>query len=281
MKLLKNTNPKRIILIIVSLVLSGAAIWFFKDTLITNYFGEKSIAATHQFSTFLLISISALLGWAIIYNLLDYLFPDNLVDWLIRCVKQRRIIFRHPGKMLVPVTQTSHKTLLFALVAAYLAIFLLVFSEWVFLVTKESFMDSLPVIEKLSILIQSTWIPAIIILVVIVVVWILSKLLKYPIVQLITSSIYRVIPAVIVAITAVLVFDNFTYNILGIGIVDSHSVFRASYGLAFLLFINKTYCKIQLPDEPETSFAKMEIFHGHGNYFIYRGNHFHHSRDSD
>ena len=185
MKLLKNTNPKRIILIIVSLVLSGAAIWFFKDTLITNYFGEKSIAATHQFSTFLLISISALLGWAIIYNLLDYLFPDNLVDWLLSCVKQRKIIISSPWKDAGYSRAKNYKTLLLALVAAYLAIFLLVFSEWVFLVTKESFMDSLPVVEKLTILIQSTWIPAVIIFVVIVVVWIFSKLLKYPIVQLI------------------------------------------------------------------------------------------------
>ncbi len=181
MKLLKNTNPKRLILIIVSLVLSGAAIWFFKDTLITNYFGEKSIAATHQFSVFLLISVSGLLGWAISYNLLDYLFPDNLVDWLVRCVKQRKIILSPPWKDAgYSTSQKKHGTLLLALVAAYLAIFLLVFSEWVFLVTKESFMDSLPVVEKLSILIQSTWIPAIIILVIIVVAWIFSKVIEIP-----------------------------------------------------------------------------------------------------
>jgi hypothetical protein len=248
MNLLKNTNLKRKILIIVSLVLSGATIWFFKDTLIANYFGEKSISAAHQFSTFLLISISTLFGWAITYNLLQYLFPDNLVNWLISCVKKRKLIISSPLNDADYLTnQNSQRTLLFALVAAYLAILLLVFSEWVFLVTKESFMDSLPVIEKLTILIQTIWIPAILIFVVIIVVWMLSKLLKYPIVQLIASSIYRLIPAVIFAITAVLVFDNFTYNIMGIGIVDSHSVFRASYGLAFLLFINKTYCKIQQP----------------------------------
>lgn len=261
MNLLKNTNLKRLILIIVSLVLSGAAIWFFKDTLIANYFGEKSIAATHQFSVFLLISLSALLGWAIIYNLIDYLFPDNLVAWLVRCVNQRKIIISSPlkGAGYSP-SPNNHKTLLLALIAAYLAIFLLVFSEWVFLVTKESFMDSLPVIEKLSILIQTIWIPAILIFVVIVVVWILSKLLKYPIVQLIASSIYRLIPAVIIAITAVLVFDNFTYNILGIGIVDSHSVFRAFYGVAFLLFINKTFCKIRLPEDQKPLSQIWKIF---------------------
>ena len=258
MNLLKNTNIKRTLLIFVSLVLSGAAIWLYKDTLISNYFGDKSIAAAHQFSTFLLISVSALLGWAIIYNLLDYLYPDNLVDWLVRCVRQRKIIISSPWKD--TGYSTAQKTLLPALVAAYLAIFLLVFSEWIFLVTKESFMDSLPVVEKLTILLQSTWIPAVIIFFVIVVVWILSKFLKYPIVQLITSSIYRVIPAVIVAITAVLVFDNFTYNILGIGIVDSHSIFRASYGLAFFLFINKTFCKIQLPEDQKPLSLKWKYF---------------------
>jgi hypothetical protein len=261
MKLLKSTNLKRIILIIVSLVLSGAAIWIFKDTLITNYFGNKSTAAAHQFSAFLLISVSALLGWAIIYNLLQYLYPDNLVGWLISCVKQRKIIISsHLNDSDYIRRQNFKITLLLALVAAYLAIFLLVFSEWVFLVTKESFMDSLPLIEKITILIQTTWIPAISILVAIVVVWILSKIFKYPLVKLITSIIYRIIPAIIVAITALLVFDNFTYNILGIGIVDSHSIFRASYGLAFLLFINKTFCKIQLPVGQKPFSLKWKFF---------------------
>jgi hypothetical protein len=261
MNLLKNTNLKRLILIFVSLVLSGAAIWSFKDTLITNFFGNKSIASTHLFSVVVLIGISGLLGWAIIYNLLDYLFPDNLVAWLVSCVKQRKIIISSPWKDADYLTsQNSHRTLLYALVAAYLAIFLLVFSEWIFLVTKESFMDSLPVTEKLSILIQTTWIPAIIILVMIVIVWILSKLLKYPLIQLVTISIYSLIPAIIVAITAVLVFDNFTYNILGIGIVDTYSIFRAIYGLAFLLFINKTFIKIQFPDHQKPLPIKWKFF---------------------
>ncbi len=54
-------------------------------------------------------------------------------------------------------------------------------------------------------------------------------------------------------------FDNFTYNILGIGIVDSHSVFRASYGLAFLLFINKTYCKIKFPENEKPLSPKWKF----------------------
>ena len=111
MNLLKNANIKRTLLIFVSLVLSGAAIWLYKDTLISNYFGEKSIAAAHQFSTFLLISVSALLGWAIIYNLLDYLYPDNLVDWLVRCVRQRKIIISSPWKDTVYSTAQKNSCL--------------------------------------------------------------------------------------------------------------------------------------------------------------------------
>jgi hypothetical protein len=56
------------------------------------------------------------------------------------------------------------------------------------------------------------------------------------------------------------VFDNFTYNILGIGIVDSHSIFRASYGLAFFLFINKTFCKIKFPDNQKPLSPKWKFF---------------------
>jgi hypothetical protein len=259
MNILKNPNIKRRILIFVSLVLSGAAIWFYHNTLASNYFGNKTIAATHPFSTFLLISISLLLGWAIIYNLLQYLFPDNLMEWIISCLQQRKLVNIIHYDTYTLTDLYNAKTLLNALISAYLSIFLLVFSEWVFLVTKESFMDSLPLVEKLTILLQSTWVPAIIILAVIVIVWMLSKLLKYPFIQLMTSSIYRLIPAVFVAITAVLVFDNFTYNILGVGIVDSHSVFRASYGLAFLLFINKTFCKIQLPVNQKTLSLKWKL----------------------
>ncbi len=246
---LKITKIKRAILILASIWIGAIAIWIFKDALTSNIFEGKSFDEISILNKLILLSISLPLCYVIILNLVEYLFPDNLLEWFLHLIKTTTSIDLEKNKdLLISNNHQSRSILLNAFSIVFLSIFLLVMSEWVFLFTKESYMSGMVFFEKADILFQSAWIPSVIIYFIIFIIWVFSNTINLPIIHKIAMFFYRLIPAIILAITAILVFDNFTYIIFGVGIVDSYSVFRASYGLGFILFVNKTYTKIQIQD---------------------------------
>jgi len=250
MNFLKQHITKRKILIAAAMLVCAAAIWFFKDSLTANLYDGKVFTQIRIINRVILIAVSMVIGSLILFNLFEYLFPDNLYENLLAFIQARR------GSEVNPDTQEksfkrlqmTRGLLLSALSAAFLSIFALVLQEWIFLVTKESFMDALPWFERLGVLIQSAWILGIFIFVLILLLWIAAAAVKKPALNPVVEFLFRLIPSAILAAAALLVFDNFTYIMLGFGIVDSYSIYRASYGLAFLLFVNKTYTRIRLAD---------------------------------
>jgi len=248
MNFLKQYITRRKILIAAAIIVCAAAIWFFKDSLTANLYDGKAFTQISVINRIILVAVSMVIGSLILFNLFEYLFPDNLFENL------RVFILAHRKSEANPFTKENNFTnlqmptglLLNALSATYLSIFVLVLQEWIFLVTKESFMDVLPWSERLGVLIQSAWILGIFIFALFLLLWVIAAAIRKPAVNWVGLFLFRLIPSFILAAAALLVFDNFTYIMLGFGIVDSYSIYRASYGLAFLLFVNKTFTKIRL-----------------------------------
>lgn len=116
---------------------------------------------------------------------------------------------------------------------ASLAMFLFVFMEWLFLVTRPSFMDLLPFANRMGILLLS-WLalvgislPFFLALIIASVVPGLSRFWK---VFLWAGGI---LPPVFLALTALMLVDNFSYTMFKFGIASTKGTLRGVYGLAF------------------------------------------------
>lgn len=248
MNFLKRVVTIRRLLIAAAIILSAFAFWFFKGSLTSNIFDGKTFTQIPIVARIILAGVFLPVSSIILFNLLEYLFPNNLYKWFVEWIQSshgRNEKNEHSSAAVL----ITPGTLFNALAAGFLAVFVLIFQEWIFLVTKESFMDALSWFDRASILIQSVWILSIIAFTVILIVWLVAYFIRQPFLPQIVQFIFRLVPSMVLAIAALLIFDNFTYIILGFGIVDSYSIYRASYGLAFILFINKTITKIHIAEK--------------------------------
>lgn len=110
-------------------------------------------------------------------------------------------------------------------------------SEWLFLVTKPSFMDGYRLPEKLSVLLGSFTTLVIVFIPVWTIIGIIKILFWPRTTPKIISVLSVIIPSLFLSITLLLLIDNFTYTILGFGIINSESLTRVTYTGLFLLSI--------------------------------------------
>ena len=110
-----------------------------------------------------------------------------------------------------------------------------VFSEWFFFVTKPSFMDYLPFIDKVSIFFISVifaWALLIILTLTIFVLDLIFSFILYPF----SDDVYDLIPAFVLAGLVLLLMDNFTYTVLNFGTGTFQGWHRFIYTFIFCLF---------------------------------------------
>jgi glucan phosphoethanolaminetransferase (alkaline phosphatase superfamily) len=125
-------------------------------------------------------------------------------------------------------------------------IYLYVFMEWVFFVTKPSFMSgmSLWVQSRIFILSSLGW--AILPLLLILLFGIIARVVhREPVTQFLVAAVIM-IPSLIVSSLILLLVDNFTYTVLQFGIVSTERLSRAAYGFLFLLLCGFAYYRINL-----------------------------------
>lgn len=122
------------------------------------------------------------------------------------------------------------------------ASFFYVFMEWIFFVTKPSFMDLMSWWEKTQILFISSFslmlISLAIVLVFLLFDWLVSRFRSLNVFVFLGS----LVPTFILTSIALILLDNFTYTIFNFGIVSSKGLLRFVYGLGFvmgLIFINR------------------------------------------
>src|SRR5690349_4502751 len=118
---------------------------------------------------------------------------------------------------------------------AGLLIHLYVFMEWIFFVTRPSFMSSMTFIEQARILFLASFI-------FLVPTLVLSILLSLAFAAR-KTWIVAVVPAFIATCLALILFDNFTYTVFRFGIVHGQGIWRVLYAAAvlivFLVFLGR------------------------------------------
>ncbi len=143
----------------------------------------------------------------------------------------------------MPVPQQTGKNrlwwrlFLLTLFSSYLYLLM----EWLFFVTKPSFMDVMPFGKKLDLLLSSVvfllllWLPVMLLL------WGLSYLpwlSRWWYLFVYTAGL---VPALILSITSLLLIDNFTYTVFRVGIVASQGITRLAYMFIFLIILALWY----------------------------------------
>jgi arylsulfatase A-like enzyme len=110
---------------------------------------------------------------------------------------------------------------------AILAVTFHLFMDWLFFVTKASFLASFGLLDQIAIFLASPLLPALIAFALVLLIGLASP------------TIARVIPALILAATLFILIDNFTVTLFQIGVRSSFGVWKILYLLLFagLIFI--------------------------------------------
>ncbi len=146
-----------------------------------------------------------------------------------------------------------------------LAVYAYVFMEWIFFVTKPSFMNILSLMEKIQVLLQSVFFIglAVIFLLLLVLLFELTLLKVSP---GIFSSVYPIangmLLSFVVACLCILLIDNFTYTIFTFGIVSSQSFGRTLYALLFLLIGLISIMAYQKKERQKSDFKILSVKNG-------------------
>lgn len=108
------------------------------------------------------------------------------------------------------------------------------FLEWIFFVTKPSFMDTMSTVDKVRVF----WLAGLFFALVSVVLPLLFAGLDLALKFLRSSRIFlyaaTLVPAGVLAVLSLLLIDNFTYTLFKFGIVSTGGVARALYAVVFL-----------------------------------------------
>lgn len=139
----------------------------------------------------------------------------------------------------------SFKTRLTALqhaaVDVVLVSFIYVLMEWIFYVTKSSFMDVLSFGEKLGVMLNTGLAVCLVALLIVFITFLLDCLFSI----LITPYhrlVYSVPAGLLWACLGLILVDNFTYTVFGFGVVTSNTLGRIIYAVGFLgLFVYAIY----------------------------------------
>jgi glucan phosphoethanolaminetransferase (alkaline phosphatase superfamily) len=151
------------------------------------------------------------------------------------------------SRLITPITnpqslsQSRRVLWIYLLLLTAAAAYFYVFMEWLFFVTKPSFMDLVGWLEKFGFLFLPSMALAIFSLAIVLILAGLDYLLSLLRPSYLLIFLGTLIPSFILTAISLLLVDNFTYTIFKIGIVSSAGIWRYAYGLGFItlfIFIN-------------------------------------------
>lgn len=111
-----------------------------------------------------------------------------------------------------------------------------ILEEWVFLVTKASFLSSIKWGQKLLVLLKGYLLLTSVCFLILFLLGLISFILPQKI-RRIVLQVSNLLPAGILACLLLLMVDNFTYTVFSIGIVSSTGIFRIIYAVFFLAIL--------------------------------------------
>jgi len=109
--------------------------------------------------------------------------------------------------------------------------FFYAFMEWLFFATKPSYLSGLPTFESFKVLLITGCVLALILLA----AFLLLSLPGWALKKQNLLSLASVVPTAVIAITCLLMLDNFTYTVFGFGISASSGSIRAGYAIGFAI----------------------------------------------
>jgi len=112
--------------------------------------------------------------------------------------------------------------------------FFFVSMEWLFFITKPSFMDLLPFGQKLGILFISSLILWILLILMVLIILILDQIFIL-FMPPFSNFIYHIPAAFVLTGSALLLFDNFTYTVFSFGVSTTTNWLRMLYSIGFIL----------------------------------------------
>jgi hypothetical protein len=124
---------------------------------------------------------------------------------------------------------------IFLLVLTFGAAYFYLIMEWVFFVTKPSFMDSMGWFDKFEIFLLSSFVLCVFSLVLVMTFAGVDLLISKFRFTMLPIFIGTLIPTVILTAISLLLVDNFTYTVFKFGIVTSDGIIRYGYRLGFLI----------------------------------------------
>jgi glucan phosphoethanolaminetransferase (alkaline phosphatase superfamily) len=140
-----------------------------------------------------------------------------------------------------------------------LTVYLYIFMEWIFFITKPSFMSVLSSPNKVEIFLLSGLVLSVLCMLLIAVYISLDLIALFLRRPVITRYLVGLMPTIIVSILALLLIDNFTYTIFKFGISTSEGVWRGVYLLVLIFLLVFFYMNIQKyidPGEPSRPVAR-------------------------
>ena len=144
------------------------------------------------------------------------------------------------------------------LVATLLGAFFYAAMEWVFFVTKPSALSLLSLFEKIRILFVTGGIVALTSLPILF-LFLVPALLTKDETQRRLAYLACLVPAFLISVNALILFDNFTYTVFKFGIATSVGNLRIPYLVGFLLFFgwmtHRTHVRIYKRRKPASFFA--------------------------
>lgn len=108
------------------------------------------------------------------------------------------------------------------------------FMEWVFFVTKPSFMNGLSLWQKLKVWLLASFALCGVFFCLLLLLGAISRIIPSGKIRSAIQLIGALVPALILTVTALLLLDNFTYTLFKFGIVSTTGILRVLYGAAFL-----------------------------------------------
>jgi arylsulfatase A-like enzyme len=135
---------------------------------------------------------------------------------------------------------TTHDWMILV-VLTVLTVYFYIFMEWLFFVTKPSFMSSLGFVDRMLVL----WVTPVPFVVsgaaALFLCWVPAAVLRRRIVRTICLAVGLLLPAAILALTLFLLIDNFTYTVFRFGVISTIGYQGLVYGLLVLILIAFSY----------------------------------------
>jgi glucan phosphoethanolaminetransferase (alkaline phosphatase superfamily) len=126
-------------------------------------------------------------------------------------------------------------------VKTYLAVIIYVFMEWLFIVTKPSFLSLKSISEKLEVFVFSSFILCVVCGVILLALFMISKITGLQPYKRVFIKAGLLLPVLILSALVLILIDNFTYTIFSWGIVTSSGLGRAVYALIFVYIFASAY----------------------------------------